>query len=106
MVDEELLTKLATGDLIALEEKHYNTCGTMYYNRVKSKIREEQPTFQGIKKFRYSALLDLENDLEEFRYDIEAPTLLPSDFIRTYNKKLADIFQTEFGSPPQLIPLD
>ena len=39
MDDKELLTNLAGGDLI--EAKYRNACGTMYYNFVKSKIREE-----------------------------------------------------------------
>ena len=73
MDDKEFLTKLAGGDLIALEAKYHNKRGTMYYNHVKSKIQEEQSIFQSIKKFRYSALLDLVNDLAGFRYDIEAP---------------------------------
>ena len=50
--DEELLTKLTSGDLIALEAKYHNTCGTTNYNRVKSKIREEQSTFRSIKKIQ------------------------------------------------------
>ena len=71
----------------------------MYYSRVKSKILEEQSTFRSIKKFRYSALLDLVNDLEHFRYDIEAPIFLLSDLVRIYNKKLVDILALELGSP-------
>ena len=54
----------------------------MCYNRVKSKIQEKRSTFQSNKKFRCSALLDLVNDLAEFRYDIEAPTFLLSDSVR------------------------
>ena len=54
MNDKELLTKLDGGDLIWLEAKYQNTCGTMYYNRVKSKIREEHSTFLSTKKFRFS----------------------------------------------------
>ena len=73
MDDKEFLTKLAGGDLIVLEAKYHNKPRTIYYNHVKSKIQEEQSTFQSIKKLRYSALLDLVNDLAGFRYDIEAP---------------------------------
>ena len=70
------------GDLIALEAKYHNKCWSMCYNRVKSKIQEKRSTFQSNKKFRCSALLDLVNDLAEFRYDIEAPTFLLSDSVR------------------------
>ena len=101
MDDKELLTKLAGGDLIALEAKYHSTCGTMYYNRVKAKIREERSTFRSIQKLRYNALLDLVNDLEEFRYDMEAPVFLLSDLVRKYNKKLVEILPPELGSPPK-----
>ena len=74
MDDKELLTKHVGGDLIALEAKHYNAGATMYYNGVKSKIWEGQFTFQSIKKFRQGTLLDWVNNLDEFSYDIEAPT--------------------------------
>lgn len=63
MDNKEILTKLAGGDLIASEAKYHNTYGTMYSNSIKSKIQGEQSTFQSIKKFRYSALLDLVNEL-------------------------------------------
>ena len=106
MDDKELLTKLAGGDFIALEAKYHNTCGTMYYNRAISKIREENPTFRSIIKFRYSALSDLVNDLKEFRYDTEAPTFLLSDLFRKQYKKLAENLPTELGNPQRIISLD
>lgn len=91
--------------MIASEAKYHNTYGTMYSNSIKSKIQGEQSTFQSIKKFRYSALLDLVNELGEFCYDIEAPTFLLPYLVRIHNKKLVDILPPELGSP-QLIPLE
>ena len=86
MDDKELLTKLAGGDLIALEAKYHSTCGVMYFNRVKTKIRGQNSTFRSMRNFKEMALQDLINDLEEYRYDTDDQIFLLSDLVKKYEK--------------------
>ena len=100
MDDKELLTKLAGGDLIALEAKYHSTCGVMYFNRVKTKIRGPNSTFRSVQNFKEMALHDLINDLEEY-HDTDAQVFLLSDLVKKYEKKLSAIFPPTLGAAPK-----
>ena len=81
MNDTELLMKLSSGDLIALEAKYHSSCALMYRNRVRSKLRQAKPTTitETMQKYENQALLKLVNDLEFHRYDTNAAPFILTD---------------------------
>ena len=100
--DTELLAKLAGGDLIAQEAKYHSTCAVKLYNRVRSKLREENTSSavpQGTKSYEEIAFLHLVSDVEEYRYDIDVRTFILSDLIAKYENFLTGILPAELGSP-------
>ena len=58
MNDTELLIKLVGGDLIALDVKYHNHCALMCRNRVRHKLRKNNPTMsQNIQKYEHQSFL-------------------------------------------------
>ena len=78
----------------------------MYYNGVKSKIWEGQFTFQSIKKFRQGTLLDWVNNLDEFSYDIEAPTSYFWVSLENTRRNLLTFLLLTLTVLARIIPLD
>ena len=77
----ELLAKLSGGDLIAQEAKYHSSCAVMFYNSVRSKLREQEtPVSQDIRNYENIAFLHLVSDVEEFRYDTAVSTFVLSIF--------------------------
>ena len=67
--DTELLSKLAGGDLIALEARYHSNCAVMYRNRARSKLRGHsapQSRSRSIRKHEQLAFLRVVSDIEEY----------------------------------------
>ena len=88
--------------MIAQEAKYHSTCAVKLYNRVRSKLREENTSSavpQGTKSYEEIAFLHLVSDVEEYRYDIDVRTFILSDLIAKYENFLTGILPAELGSP-------
>ena len=100
--DTELLSKLAVGDLIALESKYHSSCAVMYRNRVRSNTREKKtPPPHNITKYEQLAFLHLVSDIEKSRYDTDFQTSVLSNSVKEYDPILK-----HFGHPRQNILRD
>ena len=88
---KELLSKLAVGDLIALEAKYHSSCAVMYRKQVRLKTREQKPPrSHNIKKY--------EQYLES-RYDTDSQTFVLSNLVKEYDSILKEILPEEFWPP-------
>ena len=100
MCDTELLSKLAGGDLIALEVKYHSNCAVMYRNRIRSKKREQNtPSSRNIRKYEGMAFFHLVSDIEEYRYDKDAPTFILCNLVKQYDSILNNIPPEGLGPP-------
>ena len=100
LCDTELLSKLAGGDLIALEAKYHSNCAVMYRNRVRSKKREQNtPSSRNIRKYEGMSFFHLVSDIEEYRYDKHAPTFILCNLVKQYDSILNNILPEGLGPP-------
>ena len=101
MNDSELLTKLAPGDLIALEAKYHSTCVLAYFNRVRSKLRQSRPSTiaEQVQKFESQALLKLVSEMEVHRYDADAAPFVMSELVDQYDKLVIEILPNNLPQP-------
>ena len=100
LCDAELLSKLAGGDLIALEAKYHSSCAVMYRNRVRSKLREQNtPPSENIRNYEETAFFHLVSEIDVCRYDKDAPTFTLSNLARQYDSILNSILAEELGPP-------
>ena len=100
--DTELLSKLAGGDLIALEARYHSNCAVMYRNRVRLKLRGHsapQSQSRSIRKHEQLAFLRVVSDIEEYRYDTSAPPFLLSNLVKQYESALKELMPHELWTP-------
>ena len=89
--DTRLLTKLAAGDMVAIDAMYHTKCIVGFYNCVRrnySKTNEDQEN----SKLHAIAFAELVLYIEEFRENKETSTVFPlADLCKMYSSKLEDL---------------
>ena len=90
MVDTRLLTKLAGGDMVAIEAEYHANCLTVLYKK-HSKFVKTSYESQGYGEIHGTVFAELCLYIEESRFDEEKKIFKLADLLRLYNKRLQEL---------------
>ena len=89
--DEKLLTKLNSGDLIAVEAKYHKKCLTSLYNHARDKRRRQNRHCDDLNMAHSIALAELISYLEDSRVKGEVKVHKLSSLVKDYSVRLTQL---------------
>ena len=89
--DDKLLTKLNSGDLIAVEAKYHKKCLTSLYNHARDTSRRQSRQCDDLKMAHSIALAELISYLEDSRSKGEIKVHKLSSLVKDYSARLAQL---------------